>query len=84
MSLKESMQTVWVDWDKTPFSSPIDKITYRKITLKVPSNAKKGTYIFNIVACTEPIATSSATSYQNCKPTNFNWGTVQQLSITVD
>ena len=70
----------WVSGFKMPpQSTQINSIKTFPISVTVPSNAVKGTYIFSVVACQEPI-----TSYSACTPQTLNWGgSAQDLSITV-
>jgi hypothetical protein len=76
-SIKTTMQS-WVSWDKQSSTVQANKVGYRVITVK-PENAKSGTYIFNVVACMEPI-----TSYQGCTLQTLNWGgSAQQFSVTL-
>ena len=77
-TLKSNMQS-WVSWDRAAGVIQINRVGYRTISIKPTSNAKTGTYIFNVVACTEPI-----TGYQECTPQTLNWGgSAQQLTIAV-
>lgn len=77
-SLKANMQS-WITWDTQSSSIEINKVGYRWITIKPSSNSKLGTYIFNVVACKEPI-----TTYQGCTLQTLNWGgSSQQVQITL-
>jgi len=75
--LKEFMQE-WISWDSSPGIIQINRVGYKKISLKVPSNAVSGTYIFNVVACKDVY------TYTECTPQTLNWGgSAQQITITV-
>jgi len=76
-SLKDFMQG-WASWDSEAGIVQINRVGYRTISIKVPSNAVSGTYIFNIVACMD------MTPYSACTAQTLNWGgSAQQLTITV-
>ena len=76
-SLKEYMQK-WATWTKSPTTIMINHIGYNQITIKVPSNARSGTYIFNVVACID------YDRYDECTLETLNWGgSAQPLTIIV-
>ncbi|HJW96720.1 MAG TPA: hypothetical protein VJ485_00985 [archaeon] len=77
-NLKAEMQS-WITWDRQSSSIEIDRVGYRWIIINPPSSTKLGTYIFNVVACKEPITTASA-----CTLETLNWGgSAQQFQITL-
>jgi hypothetical protein len=77
-NLKTEMQG-WVTWDRQSSNIEIGNTGYRWITIKPESNAKLGTYIFNVVACKEPI-----TTYSGCTLQTLNWGgSAKQFQITL-
>jgi len=76
-SMTEFMQG-WASWDNQAGIIQINRVGYRTISVKVPSNAVSGTYIFNVIACMD------VSSYSACTPQTLNWGgSAQQLTITV-
>ena len=68
----------WVTWDTSSSVIQINQVGYKTISIKPDSQAKLGTYIFNVVACKD------MSDYQQCKPETLNWGGApQQLTITL-
>ncbi len=68
----------WVTWDKFSSVIQINQVGYKTISIKPDSQAKLGTYIFNVVACKD------MSNYQQCTQDTLNWGgAAQQLAITL-
>jgi len=77
-TLYEEMLT-WVTWDMSSSVIQINQVGYKTISIKPDSQAKLGTYIFNVVACKD------MSNYQQCTPETLNWGGAsQQLAITLE
>lgn len=69
----------WVTWDRSSSVIQINSVGYKTIEIRPDSNARLGTYIFNIVACKD------MSSYTSCTPQTLNWGgSAKQFTLTLE
>jgi hypothetical protein len=75
-TLKDFMQD-WILWENQPVVVQINYTGFKAIKVTVPQNAALGNYTFNVIACVD------VSSYTECNTNTGNWGSPQQLTITV-
>ena len=77
LTLKSFMEG-WITADKGPSRIEINGMWFPKITITPPTNAMKGDYIFNGVACKDIL------NPLDCTRTTLNWGgAAQSIIVTV-
>jgi len=69
-------QQNWVIWDTADYEIQANKTRFITIIVEPPTSVTEGTYTFNILACKDM-------KNSDCTLHNYNWGTPQQLSLTL-
>jgi len=58
----------WLTFDGNPARGLINEVLYSSLTISVPDNSPKGTYIFKAISCYD--LASPVPDYTNCLPTS--------------
>jgi hypothetical protein len=82
----EEFMSRWTTVERTRSSIEVQTTAYKSITIETPTNARAGSYIFNIVSCYDRTGSGSIVTPDsfNCQGDSDNiWSNAASLTITV-
>lgn len=65
--INQTREGVWINYTKVGF---------QRVGIEIPENAKKGTYIYDVVACED-------INFDQCNRSSANWGPTLSLTVQI-
>jgi len=78
----------WITFDRGPSTVAINTVGFKRLDITIPSEARSGTYMFNVLACYDATANPTMTDVPAVcdpltTPINKFWGNPQPVVIIV-